>query len=46
METSLQVILRQVAELERRPLVILGFLTGFGLSAAIGAVLYLFLTVG
>ena len=46
METSLQVILQQAADLERRPLVILGFLTGFGLSAVIGALIYIYLTVG
>jgi hypothetical protein len=43
METSLQVILQRAAE--RRPFVLLGFLTGFALSAAIGAVLYFFLTL-
>jgi hypothetical protein len=46
MESSLQVILRQVAGREQRPFIILGFLTGLGLSAVIGAVLYVFLTLG
>jgi hypothetical protein len=45
MESSLQIILRQAADPERRPLIILGFLAGFALSAAIGAVLYYCLTV-
>jgi hypothetical protein len=36
MGSSLQVILRQTAGEEQRPFVILGFLTGFGLSAVIG----------
>jgi len=31
---------------KRGPLGILGFLTGFALSAVIGAVLYIFLTAG
>jgi hypothetical protein len=46
MESSLQVILRQAAAREQRPFIILGFLTGLGLSAVIGAVLYVFLTLG
>jgi hypothetical protein len=45
MESSLQVILRQVAGQEQRPFIILGFLTGLALSAVIGAVLYVFLTL-
>jgi hypothetical protein len=46
MESSLQVILRQAAAREQRPFIILGFLTGLGLSAVIGAVLDVFLTLG
>src|SRR5262249_39804035 len=46
MESSLQVILRQAASREQRPFIILGFLTGLGLSAVIGAVLYVYLTLG
>jgi hypothetical protein len=46
MGSSLQVILRQAAGEEQRPLVILGFLTGFGLSAVIGAAIYIYLTAG
>jgi hypothetical protein len=42
MGSSLQVILRQAGE-EQRPFVILGFLTGFGLSAVIGAAIYIYL---
>jgi hypothetical protein len=45
MESSLQIILRQAADPERRPFVILGFLAGFALSAVIGAVLYFCLTI-
>ena len=43
MGSSLQVILRQTAGEEQRPFVILGFLTGFGLSAVIGAAIYIYL---
>jgi hypothetical protein len=43
MESSLQVILRQAAGEKQRPVVIFGFLTGFGLSAIIGAVIYIYL---
>ena len=46
MESSLQVTLRRAAGREQRPFVILGFLTGLGLSAVIGAVLYVYLTLG
>ena len=46
MESSLQVILRQAASREQRPFIILGFLTGLALSAVIGAVLYVYLTLG
>jgi hypothetical protein len=44
MSSPLQVILRKAAE--ERPLLVLGFLTGFAVSAAIGAVLYFYLAVG
>jgi len=46
MESSLQVILRQAASQEQRPFIILGFLTGLALSTVIGAVLYVYLTLG
>ena len=46
MESSLLVILRQAAGQEQRAFVILGFLTGLALSAIIGAVLYVYLTLG
>jgi hypothetical protein len=45
MESSLQVILRRAAGQDQRPFIILGFLTGLALSAVIGAVLYVFLTL-
>jgi hypothetical protein len=46
MGSSLQVIVRQAAGKKQRPFVILGFLTGFGVSAVIGAVIYISLTAG
>jgi hypothetical protein len=44
MGSGLQVILRKAAE--ERPFLVLGFLAGFAVSAAIGAVLYFYLAVG
>jgi hypothetical protein len=46
MESSLQVIPQRAAGRERDHFNILGFMTGFALSAAIGAVLYIYLTAG
>jgi len=46
MGSSLQLALRQATDRERRPFIILGFLAGFALSAAIGAVIYFCLRVG
>jgi hypothetical protein len=46
MESSLWEIPQQAAGRERGHVVILGFLMGVAISAAIGAALYLYLTVG
>ena len=46
MESSLWEIPQRGAGRERGHYIILGFLTGFAISAVIGAMLYLYLTVG
>jgi hypothetical protein len=45
METALQVIPRELADRERGRFDVRGFLAGLALSWAIGAVLYVYLTV-
>jgi hypothetical protein len=45
-ESSLQVISRRAARRERGDFDIGGFLAGVALAAAIGAVLYVYLTAG
>jgi hypothetical protein len=45
MKTSLQVIPQEFADRKRGRFDVLGFLAGLALSSAIGAVLYIYLTV-